>query len=594
MNFQMNFNLIISKISKNEKWVFLIASFLNIYHLFILSFIPSLDGPQHLYISNVIVNILGSNDLINQFFRINHIIVGNWIGHFLLSFYNYFFPATIAEKLLLTTYYFGIAYSFRYLVISIKGKSSFLSFIIFPFSTTTMVLLGYYNYSLGTIVFFLALGYWVRIEQLEMNTKRFFSMMALFILLFLSHVFVFMLSGLVFALYFVLSFVLNYVKSNNRRSVVQNQLRKLTFLFIAALPAILLWINYSLVVTKLGGVIIKDYSFFELTDYLVIIRSLMAFHREYESPANVNLFILINLIIVFSIIYRLILFKRKKKNTEPSGVFFRISDFWLIISFVFLILYYTFPDQLGSGNITNRISIVMFFILITWIAVQDIPKWSALFFACLFIIITIEQRLAVFKSLSGLDRDIVELKELDRYIDNNSIIVTLGDNGNWIEPHFPFYLGIDKSLVFLTNPQCSGQFPVVWNNQKIPPVFFGKRNINEIKTTYLGISGDNYIEKKIRFADYALVTRPDIFFRNGKNKLIIEVLEKYYVKIDITSRKNYVIFKFKKSIYINELINKIKNDENWYSAIKKKAKSRNISIDNMLLFDALYFSEKYN
>ena len=116
--------LILDKIFKSERLLFLFFSLLNIYPLFTLSIIPSLDGPQHLYISNVIVNLVEGNDFIQQFFMFNKIIVGNWIGHFILSFLNFIFPGAIAEKLFLSIYYLGIVYAFRYLVISINGKPS--------------------------------------------------------------------------------------------------------------------------------------------------------------------------------------------------------------------------------------------------------------------------------------------------------------------------------------------------------------------------------------------------------------------------------------------------------------------------------------
>jgi len=593
MKFQIYLKLIIDKIDKKEKLFFFLFSLLNIYHLYTLNFIPSLDGPQHLYISNVIVNLLKSNDLINQYFAFNSVIVGNWTGHFILSFFNFLFPASIAEKLLLSTYYFGIVYSFRYLIISIKGKSSFLSFIIFPFSTTTMVLLSYYNYSFGTIILFITLGYWVRIKMSKMNIKSFISLMSLFLLLYLSHVFVFMLCGLVLVVHYITFFVLNIVKSENRRSVLLHQLKKLTFLFLASLPSILLWINYTLIVTKLGGTIPKRYSFNELTDYLVIMRSLMAFHRGNEAPANISLFILINLIIIYSIISRFIKFKRSGNNINSKVVFFRISDFWLLISFVFLVLYYLFPDQLTSGNITNRISIIMFFLLITWIGVQEVPRWLSIVVAIMFISITIKQRVVQYEILSSLDNNVVELKELDDYIDENSSFITLGTSGNWVHLHFHCYLGIDKSLVDLQSPQCAGQFPVVWNSDKIPPTHIGLKNINEFKNNYLGLTSTNYNEK-IQIVDYILINKPGNFSKEETNKPIINVLQKYYTKLSVTSKKNYALYKFKPRENINRTINRIKNNEDWFNSVKEKAEIKGISVDNMLMLDALYLYDKYN
>ncbi len=592
LKFYSSLNLVIEKIDNQKKWIFLVASILNGSFLLTFDFIPSLDGPQHLYVSNIIVNLIKSNELVNQFFKFNDVIVGNWIGHFILSFYHLFFSAAISEKLLLATYYLGIAYSFRYLVISIKGKATFLSFIIFPFSTTTLVLYGYYNFSLAVIVFFFVMGFWIRMEQKELSRKMFFSMMFLFLLLFLSHVFVFMLTGLVFAIHLFLVFLNDYFISNNRVNTVRYHLKKFAFLFIAAIPAIILWINYTIVVTSLGYEEVSKFSFFDLTNFLVTIRSLMAFHKENETPGNVALFIFINLIIAFSIIFRFVIFKRNRRNPEKVAKYFRTSDFWLVVSFVFLILYYVVPDRMSSGNITNRISIIMFFILIIWIAIQDVPKWFGVISAILFVTITINNRSINYNNLSLLERNIIDLKTLDKHIDDDSVIVTIGKSKNWAKRHFPFYLGVDKSVVFLTNPQLGGQFPVIWNLEEIPPVFLGNKNINKYEiSNFHGITGDNYIDHKIRFADYALIIEPNEYFKNGLNKTLINTLEKYYVKV-AKVRSNYALYKFNLYPFINRWVKNTRNSEYWTEVEKKKAAENGFSLDNMLLIDALYIYNK--
>jgi len=102
MKFQIYLKLIIDKIDKKEKLFFFLFSLLNIYHLYTLNFIPSLDGPQHLYISNVIVNLLKSNDLINQYFAFNSVIVGNWTGHF--NFLHQLLRSFYCQRIILALY----------------------------------------------------------------------------------------------------------------------------------------------------------------------------------------------------------------------------------------------------------------------------------------------------------------------------------------------------------------------------------------------------------------------------------------------------------------------------------------------------------
>ena len=202
-----------------EKYLFLLFALLNLLPLFLVKYTSSLDGPQHLYVSRAIVELWKSNELFEQFFKINNIIVGNWTGHFLLSVYHFFLPGWIAEKLLLATYMIGLAYSFRFLIFSINNKRSFASFLIFPFTYTTLYHLGYYNYCFATAALLLAFGYWLRIEN-KLNITNFFVFLMLVVLVYLSHFFVFVFFGFSLALYILVSFLNDIIFKKRKAEVI--------------------------------------------------------------------------------------------------------------------------------------------------------------------------------------------------------------------------------------------------------------------------------------------------------------------------------------------------------------------------------------
>ncbi|MBE9492608.1 MAG: hypothetical protein IMY70_06965, partial [Bacteroidetes bacterium] len=177
-----------------EEILFFLFGIISVLHFFFLKFVPSLDGPQHLYTSSVIVELVKSNDTIKEFFTFNDLIVGNWVGHFLLSLFNFFLSAQFAEKIFLVVYVFGIAYAFRYLIKSILGYVPYHAVIIYPFAFTVLFLQGYYNYSFAFIFLFVSLGFWVRIKD-HLNLKNGIIFLLLQLLLFLSHIFVFVLYG---------------------------------------------------------------------------------------------------------------------------------------------------------------------------------------------------------------------------------------------------------------------------------------------------------------------------------------------------------------------------------------------------------------
>ena len=118
-----------------EKYFFLIVTILNLIPVLSGKFFTTLDGAAHLYNSNLINILLFENNIdLQNFFVLNHEPVPNWTGHFILSFFNYFFPAFIAEKILVLLYLIGLPYSFRRLIKTISPDNYLLSYFIFPFS----------------------------------------------------------------------------------------------------------------------------------------------------------------------------------------------------------------------------------------------------------------------------------------------------------------------------------------------------------------------------------------------------------------------------------------------------------------------------
>ena len=135
-----------SAVIKYEAWVLSLLLLISLLPLWIFRYVPSLDGPQHLYNANVIIQLLKGSEIFRKFFRINEVVVGYWTGHFALSFFNLFLPAWLAEKIFLTAYVLEVVFSFRYLVRSIDPeRQNLLVYLIFPFVFHSYLLMGYYS-----------------------------------------------------------------------------------------------------------------------------------------------------------------------------------------------------------------------------------------------------------------------------------------------------------------------------------------------------------------------------------------------------------------------------------------------------------------
>lgn len=155
-------------LEKNEKTVYLFFMLLSLLQFWSSKYVPSLDGPQHLYNANVLVQLINGSSFFDQFFSVNEVLVGYWSGHFFLTFFKFFLPAWLAEKMFLSLYLISFVLSFRYLVRSVnQSRTNFVSYLAFLFAFHSYFLLGYYSFSIAAIFVFLSFGYWIMIKPVH-------------------------------------------------------------------------------------------------------------------------------------------------------------------------------------------------------------------------------------------------------------------------------------------------------------------------------------------------------------------------------------------------------------------------------------------
>jgi hypothetical protein len=142
-----------SKIKETQ--VFYSVLGINLLLLALVKFCPSMDGPAHLYNSNIIYNLTkGDCHVLSDFFTINKLLIPNWTSHFILSSLYFIFPGWLAEKTLFMLYLIGMAISFRLLLKQLCPSNLYLSIFIFPFMYSFLFHLGFYNYCISFIFLF--------------------------------------------------------------------------------------------------------------------------------------------------------------------------------------------------------------------------------------------------------------------------------------------------------------------------------------------------------------------------------------------------------------------------------------------------------
>ncbi|HEY3373057.1 MAG TPA: hypothetical protein VGK10_19560 [Prolixibacteraceae bacterium] len=453
-----------SFLSKDEVIIFYGILVINITFLFYTRFYPSMDGPAHLYNSNLIKQLLVRNSFLGQFYQISTFPIPNWTSHFILTFLHFLFPGWLCEKLLIILYVTGMALSFRHLIKTLKPENVALSIFIFPFIYSFLFHLGFYNYSISFIFFFLTLSFWI--NNYKANQPSLYLYTGLFLIgTYLSNILTFAFLGITLGC----TIFLFEAESNSllSKKYIGSCLQRLLRLTTGSLPSLLLFIFFFQQVSFPAPQ--HQYQSSELIKWINDVRSLIVFSYQGEEVITGQFFH----ILVFLLLFSIVINENKARlrnmflNARPT-----IAYFSVLVAFV---LFFVWPDGSSAGMMSDRLSL-MFFILFTILVItQTLPVKLQSVFTVIVIflhLILLTKHTAI---IHDLNRDAISINETARYIDENKVVLPVNLSDNWIQPHFSNYLGVDKPLVILENYELeTNWFPVRWNANS-PEIILGNR-----------------------------------------------------------------------------------------------------------------------
>jgi len=437
----------------------------NTFPILFFQFYPTLDGPAHLYNSNLLRQILlNDNQLINSFFALNPELVPNWTGSGLLILLSSVFPATLAEKVLQLVIISGIPIAFFFLIIKINPGNQLRSVFIFPFSYNSLFCLGFYNFCLGLLVFLIVLNvYWRFMDKASIVNSL--VLLALIVLLFFTHIFVFGIALISLLGYALLKFLGEIL---TRRFMIRRSIFQFSLLVLCFLPGLILGNKYFLVNEATSS--INRLPFGELLKWLFDIRTGGNYNYGIES----SFLHLISFLFLFYLSVVAVRFLGKRRlSGETSRRFQSPAYIWLLICLVMLTLYFIFPDQGSSGGsyISMRLNLFFFIFLIIYLSSLEVPSWLkkvSFSFVLLVTLLLLNYQTHFLKRHRSVTSEFVKISEI---IDDNSIILPVRNSENGLDVHFSNYLGINKPQVILENYEATtGYFPLVWNWSEMPMI----------------------------------------------------------------------------------------------------------------------------
>jgi len=299
--------------------------------------------------------------------------------------------------------------------------------------------------------------------------------------------------------------------------------KKYLIILASAIPAIFLWLQYyfylKTIPENITPVAYNPISGL-LTD-LYSLRILIGFHHGLESGSNTLLFYLLvalSLLIIIPL-HRIFpgRFTWQKVNSAERSK-------WTFILLVLFGLTLFFPDKLVTASMSVRLSILFFFGLIIWISIQAFPK--KVIIIALFVIFAAFtwHRVIIYRFHKNLNTEIADLEDAGKFIKPQSIIFPLNCSENWLQPHFHCYLGVDKPIIDVWNPQANGIMPLIWNYEKMPDIILGELNKQAFGAHW--VSGNDKLTPVP--ADYIFIWRSQKMDKDEGVTSMYEKLIPYY------------------------------------------------------------------
>ena len=497
--------------------LFMIACVLNTLPIILNTFILTLDGPSHLYNANLIAAMINGNSSVNDFVAVNNYFT-NWLGHFLLILFHLAVPAWIAQKILLILLVVALPATFAFMVCRINYASRYLSFIIFPFSYSVFFFLGFYNFLLALIFFFLWMAF-VYKESRTYNRKEKIFIIVLFLLMEFSHVFVFMIALGMFAWF------LGWPVLQKNKFHVKNLLRDIlvplkTF-FSLTIGGLLLLAAYFLGSDRHQfDKPPNDISRGKILADIYEIYPLQGLSNDYHVLTTI-LFALFSSVLIFIVLRALTARKYK------TGYFLMFNALILLLLYVVTLFF------LDRGlYIQSRLLLLFFLLWWSWTAIQRIPKLIQILLIVFSLAVSVVFLNYYMKILPYLSMRSYYAYDAGLRIEKNARVFCVNYSSHWLENHLLNYMGAENTLVMYNNYECDQNFfPLKWKHPDTIRSVWGEY--------YSGNVSDFFCNN----VDYVAILQENQQPSNTNDLQFLTMIKKRYVWVMTSYNEGITIYK---------------------------------------------------
>ncbi len=328
-----------------ERWVFLGLALLLLLPIWAVDYIPTVDGPSHVYNSWILRQYANTEEypLFQQYYEIDWRPIPNWFGHAVLALLMFPFEPRTAEKILLTGLVLLFVASVRFFAGSVDPERRWMGLLALPLLYNQLFLLGFYNFSFSLCFYLLAVGTWWRNRD-SPGWRLAVKLNLLLLLCWFAHI-----VSLCLAL---ASIGILWLVTLRGRPWKQHLLHPLMLAPQILLP---LWF----VQQQGGGPIPSTWTAEIHRNYLMRLEVLFMFGRE-------QLWIGMILAALFGALLLVTLAGRLKMGEE---------DGFLLLSLLAVVLFVLSPEGMSGGTLLkNRLSLYPYLLLLPWLRIGKIGR----------------------------------------------------------------------------------------------------------------------------------------------------------------------------------------------------------------------------
>jgi hypothetical protein len=322
--------------------LFLIVTLLQLGPIWSVRYLPTSDGPEHLYNSWILHDlVLGNMNEVTKAYRIESRPFPNWSGHVLMAALMVVVPPLVAEKILVSTIVLLFLGGAWMLAGAVDRRGQAYAFLAFPFAYHLLLQAGFYNFSLGAALFPIVLAVWWRRRD-RPNAKTIVLVALLLLLGYFSHPLPAALAGGSVGLLWLCT-------------LPGRPWRRHLLHLLALIPVTAMLIWFALQRGEVGTVGLHTWNAGQTFQFMA--RTQILFTFDFRQMAFGYCISVIYLLLIVATVMTRIL--RGRSIAE--------ADAFLLLTLLFLVLYVVAPDAAAGGSLLReRIALLIYFLPLPW------------------------------------------------------------------------------------------------------------------------------------------------------------------------------------------------------------------------------------